>query len=54
MKEGAIPEDCGDLTIGDALIFYHTGIDPDTLSDEEWIKAVNRIDYVTKKLKKGG
>jgi len=35
-----------------AIIFYHTGIDPDTLTDDEFIKAYSRVDYTMRKLYK--
>jgi hypothetical protein len=33
-----------------ALIFYYTGIDADTLNDEQFAKACARIDYSLRKL----
>lgn len=32
-----------------ALIFFYTGVDADTLNDEQFVKACVRVDYAMKK-----
>lgn len=33
-----------------ALIFFYTGVDADTLNDEQFVKACVRVDYAMRKL----
>lgn len=49
--DSVIIDECDYLTHISALIYYHTGQDPDEMDEEQFIKAAARIEYSMRKLR---
>jgi len=53
MAANIIIDECDYITHAAALIFYHTGKNPDEMEEEDFVNAYARIEYCIRKTRKG-
>jgi hypothetical protein len=52
LDEAVINDQSSELEKADALIMYHLGIDPDTLSDDKWAAAFKALQWARQQERK--